>query len=102
MRLEGKTALVTGAASGIGRAVAQTFAREGAWVFVVDRDRDRGAEVVAEIAARGGRAEFEEVDVASATAVRTLMERVRERAGTLDVLMANAGIMICKTLEQTA
>ncbi len=102
MRLEGKTALVTGAASGIGRGVATTFAREGAWVFVVDRDRDRGEEVVGEIAARGGRAEFAEADVASADAVRALMERVRERAGTLDVLMANAGIMICKTLEQTA
>ena len=102
MRLQGKTALVTGAASGIGRAVAETFAREGARVFVVDRDRERGNVVAQEITARGGQAEFAPTDVSSAAEVRALMDRVRERAGALDVLMAHAGIMINKTLEQTS
>lgn len=102
MKLDGKVALVTGAASGIGRAVAATFAREGARVIVVDRDAVAGAETVGEIVARGGRALFEGVDIAQAEQVRSLMDRVRERDGVLDILVSNAGIMICKTIEETS
>ena len=102
MRLENKTALITGAASGIGRGIAGAYAREGADVWVADRDRQAGEAVVEEIAARGGRARFELVDVSRADAVQALMERVRASSGTLDILVANAGIMICKTLEETS
>lgn len=102
MRLAGKTALVTGAASGIGRAVATTFAREGAQVAVADRNSPAGEEVVKEIRDRGGSAWFEQVDVSQASAVQSLMARVRDRIGTLDVLVPNAGVMICKTLEDTS
>jgi dihydroanticapsin dehydrogenase len=102
VRLDGKAALVTGAASGIGRGIATTFAREGAQVIVVDRNRAAGEEAVAEINARGGHAAFEQTDVAEAEQVRWLMERTRARVGTLDILVANAGIMICKTLEETS
>ena len=102
MRLDGKVALVTGAASGIGRGIVTTFAREGAQVIVVDRNRPAGEEAAAEINARGGRAVFEETDVAEVEQVRSLMERTRARVGTLDILVANAGIMICKTLEETS
>jgi hypothetical protein len=102
VRLNGKLALVTGAASDIGRGIVTTFAREGAQVIVVDRNRTTGEDAAAEINARGGRALFEETDVADAEHVRTLMERTRARVGTLDILVANAGIMICKTLEETS
>ena len=102
MRLDGKVALVTGAASGIGRGIATTFAREGAQVIVVDRNRAAGEDAAAEINERAGRAVFEQTDVADAEQVRSLMERTRARVGTLDILVANAGIMICKTLEETS
>ena len=102
MRLDGKVALVTGAASGIGRGIATTFAREGAQVIVVDRNRAAGEDAAAEINARRGRAVFEQTDVADAEQVRSLLERTRARVGTLDILVANAGIMICKTLEETS
>jgi NAD(P)-dependent dehydrogenase (short-subunit alcohol dehydrogenase family) len=102
MRLQGKVALITGAASGIGRGVAVTFAREGAQVFVLDRNRDAGAHVVDEITTAGGQAVFEQVDVSESAQVRTAMERVRARVGAIDVLMANAGVMSCKTLEETS
>ena len=102
MRLDGKVALVTGAASGIGRGMVTTFAREGAQVIVVDHNRAAGEEAAAEINARGGHAVFDQTDVAEAEEVRSLMERTRARVGTLDILVANAGIMICKTLEETS
>jgi NAD(P)-dependent dehydrogenase (short-subunit alcohol dehydrogenase family) len=102
MRLTGKSALITGAASGIGRAIATTYAREGARVIAADRNREGGEAVVREIIGAGGMASFEAVDISQAGAVRALMERVREQVGMLDVLVANAGIMICKTLEDTS
>lgn len=101
MRLDGKTALITGAASGIGRAVAAIFAREGARVIVVDRNRAAGDEVAAHLRDHGGQAEFEYADAALSQDVQSLMRRTAERHGTLDILMTNAGIMICKTLEET-
>lgn len=98
-RLDGKTALVTGAASGIGRAIAETFGREGAEVTVADHAQDEGRAVAAAI---GPRARFDPVDVAQAESVRALMEHTREAYGALDVLVTNAGVMICKTLEDTS
>lgn len=101
MKLAGKTALITGAASGIGRGIATTFAREGARVIAVDLNGDAGRRVVAQIAEAGGTARFEQADIAGAGAVRDLMTRVRDQDGALDILVPNAGIMICKTLEET-
>ncbi len=101
MRLEGKIALITGAASGIGRGIATTFAREGAQVIVADRNRAGGEAVVAEIAAQRGQASFLEVDVAQPASVRALMQAAREAFGEIDILVPNAGVMICKTLEET-
>ena len=77
--LANKTALVTGSGSGIGRAIAQLFARQGALVWIVDRDARAGAAATAEIRAAGGRAESAEVDISDPAAVAALAARVPSR-----------------------
>jgi NAD(P)-dependent dehydrogenase (short-subunit alcohol dehydrogenase family) len=87
--LGGKVGLVTGGASGIGEAVARSFADAGATVVVVDLDEDAAGTVAADLA---GDAAGEAVDVSDADAVRALIDRVVERYGRLDVAVNNAGI----------
>jgi NAD(P)-dependent dehydrogenase (short-subunit alcohol dehydrogenase family) len=93
-RLAGKTALVTGATSNIGRAIAVAFAAEGAHGAVAGRNPERGKAVVAEIEAAGGRAEFIAADLdGSAERSRDLAaETTRRLGGRLDILVNNAGI----------
>jgi NAD(P)-dependent dehydrogenase (short-subunit alcohol dehydrogenase family) len=86
--LAGKTALVTGGTSGIGRATAEALAREGAHVLVSGRNEARGAEVVAAIREAGGRAEFVIADLGNADDVRAL----GARATDVDILVNNAGV----------
>ncbi|MFI6978475.1 SDR family NAD(P)-dependent oxidoreductase [Embleya sp. NPDC050154] len=94
MRLEGRTALVTGATSNIGRAIAEAFAAEGAYVAVSGRSAERGGEVVDGIRARGGRAEFVQVDLDGSAAASQVLAREATRVlgGRIDVLVNNAGI----------
>ena len=94
MRLHDKTALVTGATSNIGRAIAIAFAAEGAHVVVSGRNKERGEQVVAEIRAAGGRADFVAADLdGSARASRELAaEATRTLGGHIDILVNNAGI----------
>jgi NAD(P)-dependent dehydrogenase (short-subunit alcohol dehydrogenase family) len=87
-RLDAKTSLVTGAGSGIGRAIAELFASQGARVWVVDRDANGARTTVARIRDLGGDAEPAELDVSDEVAVQALAERV----GNVDVLVNNAGI----------
>jgi len=90
---EGKVALVTGGADGIGRASALLFALRGAKVAVSDIQRDRGAETVTLIKSQGGEAFFVPGDVTDATAVRALVQKTVERYGRLDCALNNAGIV---------
>jgi NAD(P)-dependent dehydrogenase (short-subunit alcohol dehydrogenase family) len=91
-RLEDKIALVTGAGAGIGRAVAETFAREGAHVVVADRDGEAARVVVDAIVKSNGAAIAETVDVTDTKQVKALMGRLAEKFGRLDVLVNNAGV----------
>jgi NAD(P)-dependent dehydrogenase (short-subunit alcohol dehydrogenase family) len=88
--LEGQRALVTGATSGIGRAVALQLARDGAEVVVQGRDAARGAETVEEITAAGGKASFVAADLGDAADVQRLASDV----GDVDILINNAGIAL--------
>lgn len=91
MRFAGKTALVTGGNSGIGRGIAERFAREGARVLLVGRDPGKGAAAENAIRGNGGDATFLPCDLANEDAVRDLIERVA-RLGRLNVLVNNAGL----------
>jgi NAD(P)-dependent dehydrogenase (short-subunit alcohol dehydrogenase family) len=91
-RLAGRTALITGAGSGIGRETAQLFAREGASVVVADRDGEGARATVAEIGAAGGRAHAVAMDVSQAAEVAAAVEEAEHTYGALHVLFHNAGI----------
>ncbi|MFD1470786.1 SDR family NAD(P)-dependent oxidoreductase [Hymenobacter caeli] len=90
--LQGKTALVTGAASGIGRAVALLYGQHGAKVMVSDIDEAQGRQVVAELQADGAQARFFTADVGDAAQCRQLVQATVAAFGTLDVACNNAGI----------
>ncbi len=91
--LLGKTALITGATSGIGRASALSLAAQGAYVLVSGRDLQRGAAVVGTIRAAGGKADFIAADLADAASVRALAYSALEAGGgRVDILVNNAGI----------
>ena len=92
-RFEGKVAIVTGGASGIGRATALRLASEGASVLVADRDESMGGETVGLIEAAGGTASFERVDVRSEDSVAAMVATAVERYGGLDVAHNNAGVV---------
>jgi NAD(P)-dependent dehydrogenase (short-subunit alcohol dehydrogenase family) len=93
MQLTGKTALITGAASGIGQATARLFAREGASVSLVDVNREAGEKLVREIMADGGQAIFEFADVTRATDCHHAVDRTNSEFGGIHILLNNAGII---------
>jgi NAD(P)-dependent dehydrogenase (short-subunit alcohol dehydrogenase family) len=91
-RLQHKTALITGAGSGIGKCSAIAFAMQGATVIVNDLDEGKGEETVEEIRAAGGSASLIVADVTDPFSVETMVEQAIERHGQIDVLFNNAGI----------
>ncbi|QHE84148.1 glucose 1-dehydrogenase [Hydrogenophaga sp. BPS33] len=90
--MQGKVALVTGGASGIGAAAAQLFARAGAAVMVVDRDAQRGAELCARLRGDGAAMDFFETDLAISGAGEGVLQAVLKTFGRLDCAVNNAGI----------
>jgi 3-oxoacyl-[acyl-carrier protein] reductase len=90
MRLQGKVAVITGAGSGIGRAIATRFAKEGAKVALNDINASAGESLVVQIAAEGGSAFFLKGDAASEEDISALMRAVSERFGSLHILVNNA------------
>jgi NAD(P)-dependent dehydrogenase (short-subunit alcohol dehydrogenase family) len=94
MRLEGKVALITGAASGIGRESALRFGAEGAAVVAVDLDEDGATKVATEIEASGGRALAVGADVSRSQDCARMVAAAEETFGHLDVLFNNAGVML--------
>jgi len=99
--LKGEVALVTGATSGIGEAIARRFAAEGACVAVVGRDEERGQRVVREITARDGEAVFFPADVTDDAAVARLLARVVQTFGDLGIVVNNAGLSKAGTVVDT-
>ena len=92
-KLDGKVAVVTGAASGLGRASALRFAKEGAAVVAADLNSQGGELIVAEIAAAGGRGVYQRSDVTSESDVKALIERAVREYGRLDITYNNAGVI---------
>ena len=91
-RVSGKVALITGGASGIGRATALLFAHEGAAIALADVNADAGRRVADEITQFGGRVFFDTVDVTRAADCQRLVERAIREFGRIDILFNNAGI----------
>jgi NAD(P)-dependent dehydrogenase (short-subunit alcohol dehydrogenase family) len=96
-KLDGKSALITGAGSGIGAAIAETFARAGAEVIIADRDRAAGEAVAAKISSTGARATFRTVDVSN----ESECDAIARETPRLDILVNNAGIGHVGTILQT-
>ncbi|WP_041300037.1 glucose 1-dehydrogenase [Hyphomicrobium sp. MC1] len=99
-RLDGKVAIVTGAAAGIGLATAKLFAREGASLLITDCDAV-GGKAAAEELAKSGAVYFQQHDVASEDDWRTVIDMAQRFFGELDILVNNAGIQLTRGLEET-
>ncbi|MBC7131516.1 MAG: glucose 1-dehydrogenase [Roseovarius sp.] len=100
-RVQGKVALVTGGAMGMGKTHSEDLAREGAHVFVTDRDVAAGEAVVQGIVASGGKAEFLALDVTRESDWDSVTAAIADRAGHLDILVNNAGILVLKPAHET-
>jgi 2-keto-3-deoxy-L-fuconate dehydrogenase len=101
-RLDGKRALITGAGSGIGAAIARLFAEQGAQVIVADVQADAADRVTASIADQGGAAYALVLDVADEVQVRAAFDRVANQHGRLDILVNNAGVSHVGNILETS
>ena len=99
--IEGKVALITGANRGIGRAIAELFAREGALVAGAARNLELLEEVCSGIRANGGRAVAYQLDLRDEKSVKHVVEKVQSEIGPIDILVNNAGIIHLKSIIDT-
>ena len=99
--LTNKTALVTGAGSGIGASIAETFARAGAFVYVTDREEKGGHQTVSRIHAAGGKAEFLSLDVSSEESCEQVWTKIDSEDRFVNILVNNAGVGHVGTMLQT-
>ncbi len=102
MQLKDKVAIITGAASGIGRAIALRFARAGAHVVIADIDTGGANAVAAEIGAQGGIATAMQMDVTDEAQVEAAITRIVATLARIDVLVSNAGIQLVSPVETLA
>jgi 3-hydroxybutyrate dehydrogenase len=100
--LNGKVALITGAASGLGKAIAELYAKHGASVAIADINQQAADAVAAQINAAGGKALGVAMDVTSEDAVNAGTDQVVAAFGALDILVSNAGVQIINPIEQFA
>ena len=100
MRLQGKTAVITGAASGIGKGIAVAFARAGASVVIADLNHEAANATAAEISATGAAALAVAMDVSSEESVNAGIARAAAVSGGVDILVSNAGIQIVHPIEE--
>lgn len=100
MRLKTKKALITGGAQGIGFAIAETFCREGAVVYIADVNKDLGASSALKLREKGGNATFVFLNVSDDANWQQVCRQVEEETGGLDILVNNAGINIRKVIEE--
>lgn len=98
-RFEGKTVLITGATSGMGRATAYKFAEEGAYIIAVGRNKERGEKVCQTIKEKGGCADFFACDLSCEENIKKLYEDINKQFDHIDCLFNNAGIFVTEPLE---
>ncbi len=96
--IKDKVAIITGSGKGIGRAIAETFADNGAIVIIATIAYDEGTEVEKAILAKGGRAQFIQTDVAQESQIIALVDTVANRYGKIDILINNAGVTLFKPI----